>query len=128
MEKILNIKKKIKSFNKSIFVEGDKSLSIRWVLISSLSKKKSTAYNLLKSEDVMSSINCIKTLGSKVKFDQNKCEIIGNGLNIKKKGQLFLNAGNSGTLGRIILGLLINSRNKIKLIGDKSLSKEIFQE
>ena len=56
MEKILNIKKKIKSFNKSIFVEGDKSLSIRWVLISSLSKKKSIAYNLLKSEDVMSSI------------------------------------------------------------------------
>ena len=39
MEKILNIKKKIKPFNKSIFVEGDKSLSIRWVLISSLSKK-----------------------------------------------------------------------------------------
>ena len=63
MEKILNIKKKIKSFNKSIFVEGDKSLSIRWVLISSLSKKKSTAYNLLKSEDVMRSIECIKTLG-----------------------------------------------------------------
>ncbi len=126
MKKILNIKEKIKPFNKSIFVEGDKSLSIRWVLISSLSKKKSTAYNLLKSEDVMSSINCIKTLGSKVKFDQNKCEIIGNGLNIKKKGQLFLNAGNSGTLGRIILGLLINSRNKIKLIGDKSLSKRDF--
>ena len=59
MEKILNVKKKIKPFNKTIFVEGDKSLSIRWVLISSLSKKKSIAYNLLKSEDVISSINCI---------------------------------------------------------------------
>ena len=70
MKKILNIKKKIKPFNKSIFVEGDKSLSIRWVLISSLSKKKSIAYNLLKSEDVMSSIKCIKTLGSKVKFNK----------------------------------------------------------
>ena len=63
MEKILNIKKKIKSFNRAIFVEGDKSLSIRWVLISSLSKKKSIAYNLLKSEDVMSAIECIKKLG-----------------------------------------------------------------
>ena len=89
MEKILNIKKKIKSFNKSIFVEGDKSLSIRWVLISSLSKKKSIAYNLLKSEDVMSSIKCIKTLGSKVKFKKNKCEIIGNGFHIKKKRKNF---------------------------------------
>ena len=126
MKKILNINKKIKSFNKNIFVEGDKSLSIRWVLISSLSKKKSVAYNLLKSEDVMSSINCIKSLGSKVKFKNNKCEIIGNGFNIKKKGIISINAGNSGTLGRIILGLLINSKNKIKLIGDKSLSKRDF--
>ena len=126
MEKILNIKKKIKSFNKTIFVEGDKSLSIRWVLISSLSKKKSIAYNLLKSEDVMSAIECIKTLGSKVKFEKNKCEIIGNGFHIKKKGKILINAGNSGTLGRIILGLLINSKNKIKLKGDKSLSKRDF--
>ena len=126
MEKILNIKKKIKSFNRAIFVEGDKSLSIRWVLISSLSKKKSIAYNLLKSEDVMSAIECIKTLGSKVKFVKNKCEIIGNGFHIKKKGKILINAGNSGTLGRIILGLLINSKNKIKLVGDKSLSKRDF--
>ena len=126
MEKILYINKKIKPFSKSIIVEGDKSLSIRWVLISSLSKKKSIANNLLKSEDVMSSIDCIKTLGSKVKFKDNKCEIIGNGFNIKKKGNLSINAGNSGTLGRIILGLLINSKNKIKLSGDKSLSKRDF--
>jgi 3-phosphoshikimate 1-carboxyvinyltransferase len=126
MEKILNIKKKIKSFNRTIFVEGDKSLSIRWVLISSLSKKKSIAYNLLKSEDVMSAIKCIKTLGSKVKFVKNKCEIIGNGFHIKKKGKILINAGNSGTLGRIILGLLINSKNEIELIGDKSLSKRDF--
>ncbi len=126
MKKILNINKKIKSFSKSIFVEGDKSLSIRWVLISSLSKKKSIAYNLLKSEDVMSSINCVKTLGSKVKFKNDKCEIIGNGFYIKKKGNISINAGNSGTLGRIILGLLINSKNKIKLMGDRSLSKRDF--
>ncbi len=126
MEKIINIKKKIKPFNKSIFVEGDKSLSIRWVLISSLSKKKSIAYNLLKSQDVMSSINCIRSLGSKVKFYKNKCEIIGNGFHVEKKGKILINAGNSGTLGRIILGLLINSKKKIKLTGDRSLSKRDF--
>ena len=126
MKKTLIIKKKINSFKKKIFVEGDKSLSIRWVLMSSLSKKKSISYNLLKSEDVMNSIKCIRTLGSKVKFSKNKCEIIGNGFNIKKKSKIFLNAGNSGTLGRLILGLLINSKNEIKLIGDKSLSKRDF--
>jgi 3-phosphoshikimate 1-carboxyvinyltransferase len=126
VNKILKINRKIDSFKKIINVEGDKSLSIRWVLISSLSKKKSVALNLLKSEDVMSAINCIKLLGSKVKFSNNKCEIIGNGLHKNFKKELVLDAGNSGTLGRLILGLLINSNKKIKLIGDKSLSNRDF--
>ena len=126
MNKILEINRKIDPFKKIINVEGDKSLSIRWVLISSLSKKKSIALNLLKSEDVMSAINCIKLLGSKVKFSKNKCEIIGNGLHQNYKKKLVLDAGNSGTLGRLVLGLLINSNKKIRLIGDKSLSKRDF--
>ena len=126
MNKFLKINRKINSFKKTIYVEGDKSLSIRWVLISSLSKKKSIALNLLKSEDVMSAINCIKALGSKVKFTKNKCEIVGNGLYFNNKKKLVLNAGNSGTLGRLILGLLINYKKKIKLIGDKSLSNRDF--
>ena len=126
MKKILSINKKIKSFNKNIDVQGDKSLSIRWVLISSLSKKKSIAYNLLKSEDVLSALECIKVLGSKVKLSKDKCEIIGVGLNPKIKNKTTFNAGNSGTLGRLILGLLINSKSKIRLIGDKSLSQRDF--
>ena len=126
MNKIFKVNRKIHSFKKIINVEGDKSLSIRWVLISSLSKKKSIAINLLKSEDVMNAISCIKLLGSKVKFSKNKCEIIGNGLNQNYKKKIVLNAGNSGTLGRLILGLLVNSSKKIKLIGDKSLSKRDF--
>ena len=126
MNKSLKINKLINPFNKTITVEGDKSLSIRWVLLSSLSKKKSVAYNLLKSEDVFSAINCIKELGAKVKISKDKCNIIGVGLNYKQKENLILNAGNSGTLGRLILGLLINYNDKIKLIGDKSLSKRDF--
>ena len=62
------INKKIKSFNKKINIEGDKSISIRWVLLASLSNRKSIAYNLLLSEDVYSAINCIKKLGAKVKI------------------------------------------------------------
>jgi 3-phosphoshikimate 1-carboxyvinyltransferase len=126
MKKFIKIERKIDSFNKIINVEGDKSLSIRWVIMSSLSKKKSIAYNLLKSEDVMNAVKCVKALGSKVKFLKNKCEIIGNGFDFSNKKNLTLNAGNSGTLGRLILGLLINSKKEIKLIGDKSLSKRDF--
>ena len=56
----ITIKKKIKDFNKSITVSGDKSLSIRWVLFSSIAKGKSKAYNLLISEDVLAAISAVK--------------------------------------------------------------------
>ena len=124
--KILQINRKINSFNKKIFVEGDKSISIRFVLLASLSEKKSIAYNLLESEDVLSAINCIKKLGSKVKKKNKTYEIIGTGLNYRNRKNITLNAGNSGTLARLILGLLANYKKKIKIIGDKSLSKRDF--
>ena len=118
---------KIKDFNKRIFVDGDKSLSIRWALMASLALGKSRAYNLLKSEDILSTIRSLKKLGVKIKSTRKYYEINGNGLNsyIYKKN-LIINAGNSGTLGRLILALLIHSPKRIKLIGDKSLSKRDF--
>ena len=59
-------KKKIENFNKKISIPGDKSLSIRWVLISSLSNGVSTAQNLLMSQDVLATIQAVKKLGVKV--------------------------------------------------------------
>ena len=127
MPKTLIIKNKIKKFNKQIQVSGDKSLSIRWVLLASQAVGKSRGYNLLMSEDVLAAVNSIKKLGIKVKIHKNYCEILGNGINgFKYKKNLTLNAKNSGTLGRLILGLLIKSPKKIKIIGDKSLSKRDF--
>ena len=80
------------------------------------------------SEDVIAAINVIKKLGIKVKFKNNLCEIYGNGINgYKYKENITLNAQNSGTLGRLILGLLINTPYPIKLVGDKSLSKRDFK-
>ncbi len=123
------IKKKISSFNNKIVnVSGDKSLSIRWVLLASIANGKSRSFNLLNSDDVKASINTIRRLGIKVKFKKNFCEIYGKGLNgYKYKKNIVLNAKNSGTLGRLILGLLVNSNEKIKIIGDKSLSKRDFK-
>ena len=60
MTNYLEIKKKIKNFNKEINVSGDKSLSIRWVLLASQATGKSKAYNLLMSEDVLAAMNAIK--------------------------------------------------------------------
>ncbi len=121
-------KSKIKKFEKTITVSGDKSISIRWVLLSSIANGVSEAKNLLMSEDVMAAINAIKKLGIKVKVHKNSCKIYGKGINgYRYKKNLIINAKNSGTLGRLILGLLINSTKPIKLIGDKSLSKRDFK-
>ena len=127
MSKILFINNKIENFNKKIEVSGDKSLSIRWILLASQATGNSKAYNLLMSDDVQAAIDSIKKLGIKVKIHKNYCKIFGNGINgLKYKDNLILDAKNSGTLGRLILGLLIKSPKKIKLIGDKSLSKRDF--
>ena len=127
MSKVLIEKFKIKDFDKKILVSGDKSLSIRWVLFSSLASGDSKAYNLLLSEDVLAAINAIRRLGIKVDINKRFCKIRGNGIDgyVYKKN-LTIDAKNSGTLGRLILGLLINSPYKIKMIGDKSLSKRDF--
>ena len=65
MPKILVLKKKINNFNRIISVSGDKSISIRWVLFSSLANGVSKARNLLISEDVLAAIKAIRKLGIK---------------------------------------------------------------
>ena len=121
------ITKPIKPFNKTLQIEGDKSLSIRWALLASQAIGKSTANNILKSEDVLNTLRCLKKLGVKIKLDKKKCTIYGMGINgYRYKKKIVLNAGNSGTLARLIIGLLIHSKGKVKIIGDKSLSKRDF--
>jgi 3-phosphoshikimate 1-carboxyvinyltransferase len=127
MKNKIEIFKTIKPFNKTLTIEGDKSLSIRWALLASQAVGKSKSINLLKSEDVINTLKCLKQLGVKIKLTKNSCELTGMGLNgFKYKKNLTLDAGNSGTLGRLILGLLVHAKTKIKIKGDKSLSKRDF--
>ena len=127
MSNLIIKNKKLKPFKTSITVSGDKSISIRWVLFSSLASGVSNAHNLLLSEDVIAAINTIKKLGIKAKVKKNICTIYGKGIDGYSYKNLTLDAKNSGTLGRLILGLIINTNKKIKLIGDKSLSKRDFK-
>ena len=128
MSNFVTIQRKIKRFNKKIEISGDKSISIRWVLISSISTGVSRAKNLLMSEDVLAAINAVKKFGIKVRNKKNIVEITGKGINgYKYKKNISINAQNSGTLSRLLLGLMINSPYPIKLIGDKSLSKRDFK-
>tara|TARA_B100000579_G_C22810592_1_gene845017 strand:- start:590 stop:1915 length:1326 start_codon:yes stop_codon:yes gene_type:complete len=123
----VKIEKIIKPFNKIITVSSDKSLSIRCVLLSSIAIGRSKIFNLLDSEDVINAIKTIKKLGVKYKKKKNFVEIYGVGINgFQIKKNTILNAGNSGTLARCVLGLISGIENKIKLIGDNSLSKRDF--
>ena len=124
MKNIISINKNINQFKNIISVDGDKSLSIRFVLLSSLSIGKCVGVNLLRSEDVMSTISCIKKLGIKIRFKNNNCEIFGKGLHgYKFSKKLILDAGNSGTTARLLCSVLIDSNKWIKITGDKSLKK-----
>ena len=87
----LKLKNKISKFKKVIFVDSDKSISIRSFLIGAISQNISTVKNVLESEDVFSTINCLKKLGVKIKKkNQKNYKIFGKGLrffNKKKKGE-----------------------------------------
>ena len=122
------IKKKITNFKKKIFVSGDKSISIRWVLFASIASGISKARNLLISEDVLAAIDIIRKFGIKVVRKKGFFIIFGKGINgYNFRKNTVINAGNSATLGRLILGLIINSTETIRLVGDKSLSRRDFK-
>ena len=128
MGKSLFINIKYNSFKKTISIDGDKSISIRTLLLGSQAYGKTLIQNILLSEDIMNSINCLKKLGVKISFNKKNCYVYGKGLNgFEYKKNIVLNAGNSGTFARLILGLLVKSPYYIKLVGDKSLSQRDFE-
>ena len=127
MGKKLIINFKYNSFKKNILIDGDKSISIRALLLGSQAYGKTIIKNILLSDDIINSIKCLKKLGIKILLNNKNCTIYGKGLNgFNYKKNIVLDAGNSGTFARLILGLLVKSPYYIRLIGDKSLSKRDF--
>ncbi len=121
----LTVKRKINSFNKTISIDADKSISIRSLLIGSISQNISYVKNILESEDVLSTIKCLKKLGVTIKKKDKVHAIHGKGLgSFKSRKNAKLNFGNSGTLARLLIGLLTTTPNIIlNLTGDHSLKK-----
>ena len=95
-------------------------------MIGSISHDISEVKNVLESEDVISTINCLKKLGIKIlKIKEGHYRIFGKGLGSLFSGKkIVLNFGNSGTLARLLIGILSTTPNiNVKMIGDKSLNK-----
>ena len=122
----LIIKKKISSFKKKIIVDSDKSISIRSFLLGSISQKISTVNEVLNSDDVKSTIKACQKLGVKIKKIKTRSyKIYGKGLgSFLAKKNIELNFGNSGTLARLLIGILSTTPNiEVKIKGDHSLNK-----
>ena len=127
----LSVSKKTKPFNKIIEVDSDKSISIRSFLIGAICQKISSIKNVLESDDVISTIKCLKKLGVKIKKLGSKNYIIyGNGLgSLRAKKNTQLNFGNSGTLSRLLVGILSTTPNiELKILGDRSLNKRSMEK
>ena len=125
------IKSKIKPFKKSIVVDPDKSLSIRSFLIGSICHNISYAKNVLESDDVISTIKSCRKLGVKiVKVKPKEYKIYGKGLgSLHAKKNTLLNFGNSGTLARLLIGILATTPDiDVKIQGDHSLNKRSMKE
>ena len=69
--KKLLISGKHNSFRKTISIDGDKSISIRTLLLGSQAYGKSFIENILLSEDIINSINCLRKLGTKISLTKN---------------------------------------------------------
>ena len=127
----VSVSKKVRPYKKTIFVDQDKSISIRSFLISSICQNISVVKNALESEDVFSVINCLKKLGVKIlKKKKGEYLVYGKGLgSYYAKKNTIINCGNSGTTARLLISIISTTPNiKVKIIGDKSLSKRSMKK
>ena len=102
---------------------GDKSISHRAVIFSSMAKGVSEIHNLSDGQDVQSTINCLQSIGTEIERIGRHVKISGKGIWGFSSPISDLNAGNSGTTARLLAGLLAAQNFESKIVGDESLSK-----
>jgi len=107
----------------AIRVPGDKSMSHRAVMFSSLAKGTSKIEGLLEGEDVLATLGAFKAMGVRAEGPNNgKLTITGVGMRGLNEPEKALDMGNSGTAMRLLSGILAAQSFASKLVGDESLS------
>ena len=117
---------KIKNFNKTIEVDSDKSISIRSFIIGSISQGITEVSNVLESQDVFSTINCLRKLNVKIKkIGIRKYKVFGKGLgSFYAKKNTLIDFQNSGTCSRLLQSIIaVTPGLQVRLTGDASLRK-----
>ncbi len=106
-----------------IEIPGDKSISHRALILGALARGETRIRGLLQGEDVISTANCLRAIGTDIS-DLNAPEVIvkGKGLGQFEEPTAVLDAGNSGTTMRLMLGILACQSDRFFTItGDSSL-------
>lgn len=106
-----------------IYVPGDKSISHRAIMFSSIAKGNTLIKDFLKAEDTMSTVKCFENMGVKILFEKEDVLVKGVGKYGLKAPSQILNVGNSGTTMRLISGILAGQKFESNLDGDNSIRK-----
>ncbi|MCC5910553.1 MAG: 3-phosphoshikimate 1-carboxyvinyltransferase [Clostridiaceae bacterium] len=117
------ITNKAQKLEGEITVPGDKSISHRAVMLSSISKGKSIVTGFLRGEDCLSTIACFRGLGIEIEDKGKEIIVEGKGLYGLREPEDILDAGNSGTTMRLISGILSGQEFLTVVTGDGSLRK-----
>ena len=104
-------------------VPGDKSISHRYALLAALADGESRLSNYAPGADCRSTLACLQALGVAVHEQANVVHIVGRGFDGWRSPAGPLDAGNSGTSMRMLMGLLAGRTFDSTLIGDESLSR-----
>ena len=119
----MKLKTNINHLNGSIRVPGDKSISHRSIIFGSLAEGETKVYDILRGEDVLSTMQVFRDLGVQIEDKDGVVTIQGVGMDGLKAPQNALDMGNSGTSIRLISGVLAGADFEVEMFGDDSLSK-----
>lgn len=112
-----------KGLRGTIRVPGDKSISHRSIIFGSLATGETKVYDILRGEDVLSTIQVFRDLGVSIQDDGDVIRIQGVGFQGLQAPTAPLDMGNSGTSIRLISGVLAGQDFSVTMVGDDSLSK-----
>lgn len=123
LEKAMKLRTNSKGLRGIIRVPGDKSISHRSIIFGSLATGETKVYDILRGEDVLSTIQVFRDLGVTIQDDGDVIRIQGVGFQGLQVPTAPLDMGNSGTSIRLISGVLAGQDFSVTMVGDDSLSK-----
>lgn len=115
--------KSAKRVHGEIKVPGDKSISHRAVMFSSMAKGTARIYGFLPGADCLSTISCFRKMGVSIEQQGEEVVVESRGLDELVEPHEVLDVGNSGTTIRLMSGILAGRPFHSTMAGDESIAR-----